>query len=486
MRFPSFCSESFVSQSPLASACRTVNWYPEILGEVRGAKTDVVLYPTPGLAVYAAAAERPNRGAFSQDGECFFLIGGVLYQLTELTGTTGTLTNRGAVDSDDFPGTMTTNGSGGRQLALTSGNQLYIHDLDVPAGALVNVLAGASMVVMVDGRFIVLDPRTSTLKVSNLLNGLTGYGTLQSAQRDTASDPWKAIALSGGKEIWALGSETGDVWYDAGGFPMPFEVRQGLLIRPGIGAPFSLVEVNGAMMWLSHSKSGHGHIVRAEGYSPRIVSSEALNNAITTYEKNSRIDDAVAWSHQYMGHYFYIINFPTAGATWAYSDKTGWWHELGKYDGATGLYKAWGPQYHVHEFNHHLVGDFRSGTIYRMARDLYLDTDGDALRRLRITPGICIEKKRVYYDRLEIYLETGLGLVEGLGSNPQIMLRKSADGGKTFSNERARSAGTIGRYDARVEWHQLGSGRDTVFSVVASDPVPWRIIDCYIDIRVGR
>ena len=478
MRWPGLCSDSYVSQSPLASVCRTVNFYPEIIGG-RGAKVDVALYPTPGLASYVAASEKPNRGIFHQNGLCFAVIGQTLYQVTELTPTTGTLTNRGTVATNTEPAYMTTNGDGGDELAISCGGQLYILDLTNLGGGLTNPTGTADFVVFLNGRFCVLDASASILKISNALDGSGGYSTLQS-QRDSATDPWKALAVSkSGKELWLMGEASGDVWFDAGAYPIPFEPRQGLLIEPGIEAPHSLADLHGSMMWLTHD-----HVVRAIGYRPQHVSSEALDHAITQYEKNSRIDDAVGQAYQHGGHYFYSLNFPSAGATWVYDESTNWWHERGKYAGTSDTYLAWGPQYHAHAFAHHLTGDFRSGTIYRMADDLYLDTDGDALRRLRIAPALFSEHRRMYLDRLELYVETGLGVVTGQGSDPQVMLRTSKNS-KTWSSERWASAGKIGEFDRRVVWHQLGSGRDLVASFAMSDPVPWRIVDAYMDVRMG-
>jgi hypothetical protein len=65
--------------------------------------------------------------------------------------------------------------------------------------------------------------------------------------------------------------------------------------------------------------------------------------------------------------------------------------------------------------------------------------------------------------------------------DPQIMLRFSDDGGKTWSNERWISAGQQGTYKTRCRFRRLGRSRDRVYEVVVSDPIPWRIVDAYLD-----
>ncbi len=67
------------------------------------------------------------------------------------------------------------------------------------------------------------------------------------------------------------------------------------------------------------------------------------------------------------------------------------------------------------------------------------------------------------------------------GGDPQVMLRCSNDGGKTWGSEVWRSAGKAGEYSRRIRWNGLGSGRRRVFEVVMTDPVLWRITGCYIE-----
>jgi len=124
-----------------------------------------------------------------------------------------------------------------------------------------------------------------------------------------------------------------------------------------------------------------------------------------------------------------------------------------------------------------------SGTIYRMASDLFTDADGEILRRMRTPPILADEQKRLFIDRLQLHLEPGLGLTTGQGSDPQVLMRMSKTGGKIFGNQRARSAGVQGDYGQRLVWHNCGSGRNMVPELVATDPVAWRWLDLIADVR---
>jgi hypothetical protein len=69
--------------------------------------------------------------------------------------------------------------------------------------------------------------------------------------------------------------------------------------------------------------------------------------------------------------------------------------------------------------------------------------------------------------------------------DPQICLRWSDDGGKTWSDEHWESAGQAGTFKTRAHWHRLGRSRDRVYEMVLDDPIDWRVIDAYLDADPG-
>ena len=473
MRWPGFCGPTRRSQSLLASPERTINWYPHRVPRSDGS-TITVLYPTPGLIEFATAPESPGRGIFSENDRCFAVIGAALYEVFA----DGTKTSRGTVATDQYPATMVTNGDGGGELFITSGNTGYI--LNLSTNGLSSVVASVTMGGMIDGFFVALDIDTSTLRISDLLDGTT-WDSTQIAQRSTAPDPWKALLVKYPR-IWLLGEQTGDVWYNAGTSPFPFAPISSIQIPYGIAAPFTLKVVGTSVMWLTHNANGDGQVVAAEGYTPIVVSDEAVEYAIGQY---SRIDDAVAFSYQDQGHEFYQLNFPTAGATWVYDRTMAQWHERASFDTTTGMFDIWGPQYHTHVFDKHLVLHEAAGTIYDMTINSSVGADGNLIRRLRRGPAIQSDQERMFIDRMQVYFEPGLGLVTGQGSDPEVMLRLSRDGGKTWGNTRTRTAGALGQYRTRIDYFRCGSGRSIVPEITVTDPIPWRLIDMYADVRRG-
>lgn len=68
---------------------------------------------------------------------------------------------------------------------------------------------------------------------------------------------------------------------------------------------------------------------------------------------------------------------------------------------------------------------------------------------------------------------------------PQAMLRWSDDGGHSWSNLYNVDCGTAGNYLTRAIWRRLGRSRDRVYELSVSDPVPWRVVDAYLQASPG-
>jgi hypothetical protein len=65
--------------------------------------------------------------------------------------------------------------------------------------------------------------------------------------------------------------------------------------------------------------------------------------------------------------------------------------------------------------------------------------------------------------------------------SPFVYLRWSDDAGHTWSNLYALPIGFAGQYRTRVIWRRLGRARSRVYEVSCTDPVPFRIVDAYLD-----
>ena len=86
----------------------------------------------------------------------------------------------------------------------------------------------------------------------------------------------------------------------------------------------------------------------------------------------------------------------------------------------------------------------------------------------------------------ELDVESGVGLTSGQGSDPQIMLDWSDDGGHSFGPLQPwRSIGKIGAYRARLRWRRMGQFRERIIRMQISDPVKRVVIAANAEFRIG-
>lgn len=455
-----------------------MNWYLEKIG-TEGVQNKTAFYPTPGFQVYATVTDIGGRAALEIDGHAWAVMGAGLYDVLA----TNTATKVATIAQDSNLAQIAYNGPTGGELCVASGTNAY--NYNVASGVLTTVLTGeATQIGMLDEYFLALNMATGKLRISELNDGLT-WDPTQFALRSAQPDPWQAMIVNP-PDIWLLGEQTGDVWYDSGVSPFPLAPRQGLTLQYGIAAPFSLAVTGGVVFWLAKNKDGAGIVVRANGYTPEPITSLELATAIATYQRTSTISDAEALVYQDQGHTFYVLRFPSANATWAFDVTLGVWAERGKWDSALGDYDVWAPRVHVYAFGKHLVADATTGQISTMDVSFGSEADGGVIRRLRRGPILINENKRIPISRFEVLFETGVGLQAGQGSDPQVMFRASSDGGQTWGNERQAGIGRIGDYRKRAFWNRLGSPRMWVPEISVTDPVPQRVIDCWINNMAGE
>ena len=140
--------------------------------------------------------------------------------------------------------------------------------------------------------------------------------------------------------------------------------------------------------------------------------------------------------------------------------------------------------------NKHLVGDWSTGNLYNMSIDLF-DDAGNPLRRVRRATHISQNQMWSFHSQLQVFVQPGVGptppLLDGAGNprDPMMNLRWSNDGAETWSSEVPMGVGQVGEYTKRVVWRRLGRSRDRVYELNVSDPVPWRVVNGFLDVEPG-
>lgn len=471
-----FVGGTYQSRHLNANAQRTVNWFPQI-DESGSGKAKAILAATPGLTVFKSGLAGAIRGLFAGEGRLFAVAGSTLYEIAS----DGTPTNWGNVGNDGNPVTMLVNGN---QLAIISNGLLWIHtgtELVQPTftGGSDPVTARAG--TFLDSYFIVADMPDAAVpesvkrfRHSALLDGKI-WDPLEFAGKEGHPDMLLTV-LADHQDLWLFGSQTTEVWrnnYSEAPESFPWERDPGAFIHYGNIAPWATARFPEGVGWLAGDPRGHAMAFQARGYRPHRISTHAVEQA---WSKYSTAVDAEGYTYSEDGHYFWVITFPTADATWVYDVTTKLWHERAWLSGET-LHRH-RSRGHAYVFGKHLVGDWETGTIYEMGLGLGSDAGAD-IRRIRTAPYISEEEARIFYHRLQLDLQAD--------QNISVSLDFSNNSARIWSTARTLTTGP-GDEDGeqRAIWRRLGEARHRVFRVtITSDEVDLALLNAHVKATAG-
>jgi len=463
---------AYVARSVNAADNRMVNLFPEVIPE--GGQMPAFLNRAPGLKFQQTIGTGPIRGlwAHQTQGTDFYVVSGNgVYKLTSLTGAPTLL---GTIAPGTTPVSIADNGD---QIIFVTNPEAYVYTESTNTFVQVTDpdFPGAVTVGYLDGYFVFNEPNSQKLWITELLDG-TQINPLDFASAEGSPDGIVGIIVDH-REVWVFGTDSTEVWYDAGAADFPLARIQGAFNEIGCVAPYSIAKLDNSVFWLGCDARGQGIVYRAQGYIGQRISTHAIEWQIQQY---SNMSDAVAYTYQQDGHAFYVLNFPSGGTTWVFDVAAGVWHERAYFsDGAFSRHRG-NCQCN---FNGNIViGDYQNGNIYTFDLTTYADNGQPQkwLRSWRALPTGQNSLKRSAQHSLQIMFEAGTGLNSGQGSDPQAMLRWSDDGGHTWSNEHWVSIGKIGGYGQRALWRRLGMTlklRDRVYEVSGTDPNKLVIID---------
>lgn len=461
---------SYVTRSVNAADNRMVNLFPEVIPE--GGKEPAFLNRAPGLKFLQTVGTGPIRGlwAHQTNGADFYVVSGL--EVYKLSSTLATPTLLGAVTGTG-PVSIADNGT---QIFFACNPDGFIYNESTNTFAQITDpdFPGAVTVGYLDGYFVFNEPDSQKIWVTTLLDG-TDIDPLDFASAEGSPDGVVALIVDH-REAWVFGTDSVEVWYDAGLADFPLQRIQGAFNEIGCVAPYSVAKLDNGVFWLGADARGQGIVYRTNGYTGTRISTHAVEWQIQQYASMS---DAVGYTYQQDGHAFYVLNFPTANITWVYDVATQAWHERAGL--VSGSFTRQRANNQCNFLGTIVVGDFENGNIYALDLTTYADNSNPQkwLRSWRALPTGQNDLKRTAQHTLQLDCETGVGLVTGQGNDPQVMMRWSDDGGHTWSNEYWRSMGAIGASSWRTYWRRLGMTvklRDRVYEVSGTDPVKIAIV----------
>lgn len=443
--------ESYKSRSLPLSAQATVNLLPEVN---KSGRTKTALQNFLGSKAWTTGAGA-DRGSINFNGTLYVISGNTLYSVSS----SGAKTSIGTIAGTD----RCMLASDSSNLIIVTGSTAYQYD-----GATLSAITDADLE----------NPNTVTV-INNqaIYDGNNGRWVVA-----TAGDPDDipainyAVAESNGDDLlrvhhfnqtlYLFGSVNVETWYNSGTGSPPFTRIEGGIIEKGLHAVHSVANTTDYIYFLDSDKK----VSRAAGYQ---LEETITPPAIAHQMFKMTADDAVGMTMNVEGQNLYVITFPTGNKTFAYSETFDTWFELSY--GVNGGRHLMNSYQFV--YGKRLITDYRNGNIYELDAETFTD-NGEVQLRQRVSAPINgislgLPGSKFTMEWFELFIETGIGLATGQGSEPEIMFYTSVDGGRTFDAGGVGyiSAGESGDYVIRVRYDCMIEFQELLIKIQVSDPV---------------
>lgn len=463
-------TNSYKARSGLASSERLVNLYVE--PNPPQSSFPVSLYGTPGLVEWLDLDQyEPIYGVERMADNIFVVCGLTVYKIDSSKN----LTSIGIMSTTPGRVMMTNNGT--QVTILTSGGKAYYCTTD--ADSLTEITDAdyldSGSVTNMDGFTIFTNINSTQFQISELF-ATESYLALD-FDNVLSNASYLVRGISNNLEVWFFKEDITLVYYNSGNGDFPFERKNGIQITKGCAAKHSVSIFDNSFFFLANDNI----IYQTVGYQLKPISTAPISKEIESY---SRIDDAYSFIYTQEAHTFYVITFPSASKTWVYDISTGYWHERQSLNSNQEA-KEWRASHYISFAGKNIVGDNQTGKLYELDLDTYTE-DGTTIISKVVTSTAFDDYRRDFIGELALVMDTGIGINTGQGSNPEIMMRTSIDGGKTWSNELRQDLGEQGQYEKEVFWNRVAFGRSMIIELKISDPVKRAIIQAYANVNQGQ
>lgn len=472
MKQQNFFGTGVAGKSLTVNAQRRLNCYYEIIAD--GDKTKIAIYGTPGETLFTSLGSTPVRGAWAVGVTAYVAQAGVLYKLDLL----GNRTNLGSLSTTTGFVSICDNGS---QILVVDGTAGYTYTFATTTFAKIvsaNFPNGATTCAFQDGFFLVDNPNINGQFCKSASYDGTTWGALDNGIMVSSSNPCVAVDSDNGY-VLVWGTLAIEFWQNIGSAGFPFNPIRSAAQEYGLAARASRAKINSQIFFLAQNRAGQVFIAKVSPFAVQRVSDHDIENIINGF---SVVTDATGYAYLVDGHPFYEITFPTAGRSFLYDDTTSFWSET---QTGTALIGRHNTQYGFAWNGKSYATDYSNGNIYLVDPNSYSD-NGMTIKRQVRTRHQSRDGNEFSIDTIWLDMETGVGLQNGQGSDPQVGLRVSVDGGRTYGIERAASLGKVGQYQLQgPRWDRMGSAVDFVLEFTMTDPVKFAISAGYGETSQG-
>lgn len=445
------------------------NFYTEF-SKSPNSKSPTVLIGRPGLKLETTLipdSGSDGRGEYvTPNNRWFIVVGNTLFERDLL----GNNTNRGNLNTTYGTVKMVSNGldltivdgTNGYNLKLATNVLLPINTTNFPdSGGFPN---NTTHIVFIDQYLIAFDPTTFKYYWSGIRDAET-WDVLNRGVAEYLPDHIKAIEVLKGN-LWIFCEDTTEVHYNTGKLTDTFIRRQGAVQDFGTDAKYSVAKLNNSVFWIGSNKDGNKVIFKSVGFNVKKISDHDIEY---TLRQLTDVSDAIGFGYQEEGHFFYQLTFLAGNKTLTWDESSEEWHERTYYNNE-GKEGQSIEVYHALFNNKNYVLSRLDGKIYEYDLDTYSDNGQEIIGEFTL-PTIHSEQEWVYFKRIQIDMEMGVGLVTGQGSAPLMGISWSNDGGHNYDSEEEVPIGKLGDYTARAYLDRLGRSRNRKFKLRISDPI---------------
>lgn len=444
----------YTSDSLPFSAQRCINWVPTV-AEGPALNTAKLSQPL-GLKQFADSLSQGGRGGWLLDEVPFFVNANSLVSVSS----TGVVTNHGTITGS---GRVSMASSTLHLVIVVPGGDAYAFTKSTSTLSLItDVDFITSDSVVFKDAFFVFSTSDGTRIFHSALNDPFSYNALDFGTSEISPDPIIALHVNH-NELFALNSETVELFQNVGGSGFVFQRIPGANIQKGLFARATPIEFDNSFCFVGGGKNELVAIWKVTGSSSaQKISTDAIDSELQKFTKEE-ISNSFAMNFSDRGQLFALFTFESdviPSRTFVYNATASAlsggsvWFEF--QSGLSQEGNRWQVAAIVKAYGKLLVSDLVTGIIGVLDKNT-LSYYGDPILRQATTQPFSANGLPVFSGEFEATFENGVGLTVGQGSDPQVIYSYSDNGGREpFLGNFKRGIGPIGKFEQRSVWRRQG------------------------------
>jgi hypothetical protein len=461
---------SYESKALPMSSQNCVNWIPKKLEAAEGGLNSEMLFEADGILEMAnASIPYPTRNAIKMNNIAYFIIGNYFYRLNDDMSLTnlGYISGHGHVSIASSAQYIVINVPNDRAYIFTEsdGSLKMVTDPNYKK---------SGSVVYLDGYFI-FNEYMSNLFYCSELNNPFSYDGLDVGSAEISPDPIISLHVSD-NTLFVLGESTIELFSNIAGTGFPFKRIQGAFIQSGLYSPASIVNSSPGFAYLGKQNKKAGILIAGASSRTERISTPPIDEFIQEYSE-SDLQKTIAFSYGSGSSLFLAFTFfseTRASKTFVYDIETSRasgspkWHE--RQSGY--IEDKWRACYTVDCYGKQLCGDLIDGRIGEI-NSVGTEYNEIIFREKNSVP-LSNKGRSMFISEIEVMMDTGIA---EQGDSPELGMKVSDDGSRTWRHLGNRSFGTTGEYDTRLIWRRLGrTPVQRVIKLFSSSITPPRIL----------